>query len=1084
MTMLGQSPCRALMRRRFFAGGLAWLVVLLIVRVQRGNSSFVGDRRHLNARALISSRSATADDELRAKIAGMRAREIKAELSDSGVDTSDLFDKEDLANRLFELQSGTSDGAPTPSPANSEAGVAEESTEEEKSPEDFMAQCRAMTVKALRTELGTRNIKWADALDKEDLVERLAKVLAEEASVAAKGPLRPGEVTKITGPQLRRSLHAYMYMYISSTPSQDKRCEAELTSLGLLASYRKPAMARQFRLGDRVTVAQTQLCGTVKFIGTTEFAAGEWMGIELDEKQGKNNGSVKGKTYFDCKPEHGLFVRPTAVTKISQPVPEISLQTPQAPEPPPQKDPQPPAASVPKAPVQPALLAIPQSGATPPPRRISKMEEGDKTREVEKASVQLELAQAMEDHDVDAIRSLIPRAANLCLAPEEISAARRILSWEVKQNMREEVDAVCNSVLQLKESIGNFMEEVQATKRPKTDSGAVISRLGVELEKRVWQKLESKIDGIVEKALAKLPEPPRPLELSLEAFCFEHFDLNGDGIITRDEFEEARQKILAQGGKTPAPAIARISDKITEKDRRLTTPREKVPWEFMRNLYTLAAQRLEVMEEGPVRDPSSEIFEASRFVVQHVLRKGIQRAQLMGAGPSVPDALAEAQQDIAAIRASKRRIEDATRKAEERVNAASTKVQAVARGRQARQKKDLLEKSAVTLQRSLRRLRQQWHQGKRMDFAAVVRAVKGQRREWAMEFQRVAGEDGLDQQSFVEALTRACGESVSSLQAEKLWIGYEQQSTGLGPMVLATFWAICEAVHEGDVVAAEFADITVEEYASYGHVPNQRAQLMGAGPSVPDALAEAQQDIAAIRASKRRIEDATRKAEERVNAASTKVQAVARGRQARQKKDLLEKSAVTLQRSLRRLRQQWHQGKRMDFAAVVRAVKGQRREWAMEFQRVAGEDGLDQQSFVEALTRACGESVSSLQAEKLWLGYLQQSELSGSMVLATFWAICEAVSQGDVQAAEFADMTVEEYVSYGTAESSADRELQAAQRIQAAHLGRKTRLQDRPVMVPAEALEQAAARLQAAHLGRLLRQSAAEAPPSQNPGLA
>ena len=39
--------------------------------------------------------------------------------------------------------------------------------------------------------------------------------------------------------------------------------------------------------------------------------------------------------------------------------------------------------------------------------------------------------------------------------------------------MREEVDAVCNSVLQLKESIGNFMEEVQATKRPKTDSGAV-----------------------------------------------------------------------------------------------------------------------------------------------------------------------------------------------------------------------------------------------------------------------------------------------------------------------------------------------------------------------------------------------------------------------------------------------------------------------------------------------------------------------------------------------------------------------------------------------------------------------------------
>lgn len=245
--MPGQSPCRALMRRRFFAGGLAWLVVLLIVRAQRGNSSFVGDRRHLNARALISSRSATADDELRAKIAGMRAREIKAELSDSGVDTSDLFDKEDLANRLFELQSGTSDGAPTPSPANSEAGVAEESTEEEKSPEDFMVQCRAMTVKALRTELGTRNIKWADALDKEDLVERLAKVLAEEASVAAKGPLRPGEVTKITGPQLREIL---------ASPSAPLLLDVYATWCGP-CKFMEPEMGKAaVRAGSKVLMAK------------------------------------------------------------------------------------------------------------------------------------------------------------------------------------------------------------------------------------------------------------------------------------------------------------------------------------------------------------------------------------------------------------------------------------------------------------------------------------------------------------------------------------------------------------------------------------------------------------------------------------------------------------------------------------------------------------------------------------------------------------------------------------------------------------------------------------------------------------
>ncbi|XP_030106007.1 CAP-Gly domain-containing linker protein 4 isoform X4 [Mus musculus] len=67
---------------------------------------------------------------------------------------------------------------------------------------------------------------------------------------------------------------------------------AMLTSLGL-------------KLGDRVVIAG-QKVGTLRFCGTTEFASGQWAGIELDEPEGKNNGSVGRVQYFKCAPKYGL----------------------------------------------------------------------------------------------------------------------------------------------------------------------------------------------------------------------------------------------------------------------------------------------------------------------------------------------------------------------------------------------------------------------------------------------------------------------------------------------------------------------------------------------------------------------------------------------------------------------------------------------------------------------------------------------------------------------------------------------------------------------------------------------------------
>ncbi|EEC11420.1 CAP-Gly domain-containing linker protein, putative [Ixodes scapularis] len=63
------------------------------------------------------------------------------------------------------------------------------------------------------------------------------------------------------------------------------------------------------RVGDRVIVnaSSGMKAGTLRFMGPTEFATGQWAGVELDEPVGKNDGSVAGKKYFRCPARHGLF---------------------------------------------------------------------------------------------------------------------------------------------------------------------------------------------------------------------------------------------------------------------------------------------------------------------------------------------------------------------------------------------------------------------------------------------------------------------------------------------------------------------------------------------------------------------------------------------------------------------------------------------------------------------------------------------------------------------------------------------------------------------------------------------------------
>lgn len=58
--------------------------------------------------------------------------------------------------------------------------------------------------------------------------------------------------------------------------------------------------------------------GILRYIGAIKDGPpGIYCGIELPEATGKNDGSVKGRRYFQCPPEHGLFVKQNIVTAVA-----------------------------------------------------------------------------------------------------------------------------------------------------------------------------------------------------------------------------------------------------------------------------------------------------------------------------------------------------------------------------------------------------------------------------------------------------------------------------------------------------------------------------------------------------------------------------------------------------------------------------------------------------------------------------------------------------------------------------------------------------------------------------------------------
>ncbi|XP_034061879.1 CAP-Gly domain-containing linker protein 4-like isoform X1 [Gymnodraco acuticeps] len=67
-------------------------------------------------------------------------------------------------------------------------------------------------------------------------------------------------------------------------------------------------------VGMQVLLTSANDMASIRYLGPADFAPGLWLGLELRSPKGKNDGSVGGRSYFSCRPGHGVLVRPSRVT--------------------------------------------------------------------------------------------------------------------------------------------------------------------------------------------------------------------------------------------------------------------------------------------------------------------------------------------------------------------------------------------------------------------------------------------------------------------------------------------------------------------------------------------------------------------------------------------------------------------------------------------------------------------------------------------------------------------------------------------------------------------------------------------------
>ncbi|KAL4113225.1 hypothetical protein QTP88_016886 [Uroleucon formosanum] len=299
------------------------------------------------------------------------------------------------------------------------------------------------------------------------------------------------------------------------------------------------------KIGDRVIISSGQgsKLGVLRYRGATQFAPGEWCGIELDDPLGKNNGTVEGIKYFECEDKFGLF---TPIAKVSKsPMSASRMST---------------NCAIHKAKRSPGSMngsmisGITSTTMSSIPTRPTKVSDMDRLK--------LELTQKKNENEL--LRSQFIKAAN------QADVAEKKLEETLKAQIEQPSEIQVNSIIMLqnqldsiKKQIDDEKEKVQNLQFTNEEQNVV----NIELQNKNTELLikikELEFDLAKEQSLAK----------DVEKEKMKIFEKEEELCRVKEELETLK-KLIDDNEDELQKSVSNLSSEVVDKEAILNTLRQ------------------------------------------------------------------------------------------------------------------------------------------------------------------------------------------------------------------------------------------------------------------------------------------------------------------------------------------------------------------------------------------------------------------------------------------------------------------------------------------------------------------------------